>query len=336
MDFQIYDDIFNRDNYPAFKKNFLNNFKPLDDKACVCLSGKQYKDCCKKDIEEAIKNRKTNDEVINENLKQLYFQKNSKLISFKVEKKAVKKKNISYCSAEKVFGDCDFNNNNVHSHTLSRGNILSNLSDNGELIRFNDHTVIDADKISNQISDYYSDVSIDEASVTVSFCKTHDEELFADIEKDGNTEYLNTEIQNLEYSLKAITFDIYYKIMSILYMARLIEENKYIVCNPDGSASRYFTDYRNMVKALFELYPIMLKILNEIKDLKERKLDPKLKSICFKLPIQKVNFSLSEVIMLGNTPCFVNVINSLLLASTFGEISANNFTEVFPFCYLEY
>ena len=45
LDFQKYEDIFNRDNYPMFLTDL---FLPRDDKACVCLSGKQYKDCCKK------------------------------------------------------------------------------------------------------------------------------------------------------------------------------------------------------------------------------------------------------------------------------------------------
>ncbi|MHC6181049.1 SEC-C domain-containing protein [Clostridium sp. JNZ X4-2] len=313
MDFQKYDDIFNKDNYPEFEKIMISGevtYVPKDDKPCICLSGQKYKDCCKKDIDETKKNRKVKD--IKEELRQLYFQKDSKLISSKVEKKSVEKKNVSYCSACKIFGDCDTNNNNTRSHTLSRGNILQNLSGDGNdsVARFNDHKVADVENISDNISQYFTNVFIEDASVTVLFCKKHDVELFVDIETDGNTEYKKTDIQNLEYSLKAVSFDIYYKIMNISYMAKLINENRNVVYNYDGKYSSYFKDYYYAKKALFDIYPLMLKILSEIKDLKEKSVKPKLKSVCFELPVDKVNFSCSEVIYEWQTYCFVNVINS--------------------------
>lgn len=34
------------------------DFSPIDDKACVCLSGNLYKDCCKIEVDEAASNRK--------------------------------------------------------------------------------------------------------------------------------------------------------------------------------------------------------------------------------------------------------------------------------------
>ena len=313
MDFQKYDDIFNKYNYPEFKE-IINAEKvmyvPKDDKPCICLSGEKYKDCCKKDVDKAKKNRKV--KGVKEELERLYFQKDSKLISSKVENKSVEKKNISYCSACKIFGDCDTNHNNTRSHTLSKGNILKNLSGDGNDIVtcFNDHKVIDIEKIRNDINQYFTNVFIEDASVTVSFCKKHDVELFADIETDGNTEYKRSDIQNLEYSLKAVSFDIYYKIMNISYMSKLINENKNVVYNDDGKYSSYFNDYYYTQKSLFDIYPLMLKIISEIKDLKEKKVKPKLKSVYFELPVNKVNFSCSEVIYEWQTYCFINVINS--------------------------
>ena len=264
----------------------------------------------KKDVDEANKFRKANTELVQEELKQQYYKKDSKLLSYKVEDKSVNKKNIAYCSAKKVFGDCNNDNYMKHSHTLSRGNILRNLSCGDKLIRFNDHKMPDENTILKHILDYYSEVSIDDASVTVSFCKTHDEELFAAIEKDGNTDYLGTTIQNVEYSLKAITFDIYYKIMNIRYFAQLIEINKSIVYNPDGSQSKYFMDYHNAVETLFKLYPLMLKMLKELKQLIEQGIESELKTVYFELPVSMVNFALSEVIYLEDSICYVNVINS--------------------------
>ena len=329
MDFQKYDDVFNIDNYPEFESIIRSGeitYVPKDDKPCICLSGQKYKDCCKKDIEETKKNRKDKD--VKEELRQLYFQKDSKLISSKVEGKSVKKKNVSFCSAFKIFGNCDTDNNNRHSHTLSRGNILQNLSGDGNdsVTRFNDHKVADVENIKESINQYFTKVLIEDASVTVSFCKIHDRELFVDIETDGNTEYKKTDIQNLEYSLKAVSFDIYYKIMNISYMSKLINENRNVVYIYDGKYPSYFKDYNYAVKTLFDIYPLMLKILSEIKDLKEKNVKPKLKSVCFELPVDKVNFSCSEVINEWQTYCFINVINSkrpYIIISYYEEDSFN-------------
>ncbi|GGG73407.1 hypothetical protein [Paenibacillus radicis (ex Gao et al. 2016)] len=305
--FNTYEDFFNRDNYPKFS---AKSYLPIDEEVCVCLMGKQYKDCCKTKHKEAIKFRKENPGVIEEELDQFYLQKDSKLISSKVEKASVNKKNIAYCSAHEVFGDCDHGNHMRHSHTLTENNVLRNLSFGDKVIGFNDHKVPNEDALNKDISMFYSEIPIENASVTVSFCKKHDEELFADIEKDGNTDYSGTSIQNIEYSLKAITFDIYYKIMNIFYMAELIRNNKYAICSPDGSQSEYFRNYHHSVETLFRLYPLMLKMLNELKRLKTQEAESKLETIIFELPIERINLSLSEVIEYEDILCFVNVINS--------------------------
>lgn len=308
MDFQNYNDIFNEKNYPIFSCINDDLYIPKDEGACVCLSGKKYKDCCKDEINLALKHR-TKDNA-DESLDQLYNRNNGKMISNKVEKKSIDKKNISYCSAHKIYENCDNTNNNTRSHTMSRGNILKNLADNEKLVCFNDHKIPD-DNLIEKIDEYYLEKSIDDSSVTVSFCKKHDMDLFAEIETPGNTIYKNTDIENLEYALKSISFDIYYKLMSIRYMAELIIEEKNVAFRDEnGSVSRYFKDYHFNVITLFELYPHMLSILTEIKELKENNIKPKLKTVIFKLPSKKVNFSCSEVINHWNKDCFINVINS--------------------------
>lgn len=124
MDFQKYDDIFNKKNYPEFevttnpKKSILKerNYIPSKYKPCVCLSGRKYKFCCEKDIKTNKKNRKVKN--VKEQFRKLYFRENKKLISSKVEKKSVEKKNISYCSAVEIFPDCDIDNKNRHSQDI--------------------------------------------------------------------------------------------------------------------------------------------------------------------------------------------------------------------------
>lgn len=288
---------------------------PIDDKACVCLSGNFYKDCCKKEVEAAESNRKKGFEA-DELLENLYSKKDRKLLSSIVEDKSLNKKNISYCSAFKVFGNCDNENSMRRSHTMSAGTVLKNLSDDDKIIRFNDHKMImmankDCETLKNEILEHgYSEEKIRNASVTVSFCKKHDRDLFSAIETDGNSDYSGSNIQNLEYALKAITFDLYYKIMNIRYMSELIKESKYVVFNPDGSKSTFLNDYNNLVDTLFDLYPLMLKMLEELKLLKEKDVEPELETVFFELPLNKVNFSLSEIMYIEDTICYTNVINA--------------------------
>ncbi|NFN19471.1 SEC-C domain-containing protein [Clostridium botulinum] len=308
MDFQKYDEIFNKKNYPLFiQKNGI--YLPKDDGKCICLSGKKYKDCCKQEVVIAL--NKENQQCDITELKEIYYKAKKKLLSYRVVNKAINKKNISYCSAEKVFGNCS-DDKNVKSHTMSRGNVLTNLAGikNGSVIAFNDHKVFEADKIKNEINLYYEYICLNNASLTVSFCKKHDKELFFNIETDGHNEYKNSPIQNLEYALKAVTFDIYYKIENIQYMSLLIKETKKVLSSYKGEKSLLLQDYHITVKELFKLFPMMLMILQEIKDLKQNGIMPKLKTTCFNLPMQKVNISCSEVIPEDKQYYFINVINS--------------------------
>lgn len=308
MDFQEYDKIFNKKNYPLFiEKNGI--YLPEDNGQCICLSGKKYKDCCKKEVDIALSKENQQNDITE--LEKIYYKVKKKLLSYKVVDKAINKKNISYCSAKEVFGNCA-NGENVKSHTMSCGNVLTNLAGNGNnsVIAFNDHKVSCIDKIGDEINLYYEEVYLNKASLTVSFCKEHDRELFSDIETDGHNEYKNSPIENLEYALKAVTFDIYYKIENIHYMSLLVQETKNILSPYKGEKSSFLQNYSILVEELFKLYPIMITILKEIKDLKQNGRTSKLKTICFNLPMQKVNISCSEVIPEDKQYYFINVINS--------------------------
>src|SRR5699024_6727843 len=262
--FQNYDMIFDRSYYPDFEIH-QGTYIPKDSKPCICLSKEHYENCCKSKIEEAINLRKTNPEEACKKLIDQYNRKNKKLLSFRTEEKSISKKNISYCAAQNIFGDCD-NHKIRHSHTLAKGNVLKHLKNKGGLIRFNDHIILNEDKINaKSFDEHFEIVKDNKASVTVSFCKKHDEELFAHIEKDGNETFENSIIQNLEYSLKAITFEIYYKIMNIKYLSNLVKENKLVVTKSDGSFNNFFEDYYNNVEEIFKLYPIMIDLLRECK-----------------------------------------------------------------------
>ncbi|ULO04814.1 hypothetical protein H1230_16845 [Paenibacillus sp. 19GGS1-52] len=59
-----------------------------------------------------------------------------------------------------------------------------------------------------------------------------------------------------------------------------------------------------------DLYPLMLKILVELKLIIENGVEPELITVSFELPLNKVNFSLSEIMVIEGTICYTNVINA--------------------------
>ncbi len=304
MNFQKFDEIFNRKNYPVFNENYL----PMDDYPCICLSGEKYRNCCKKDVEEALQHE--NGEKECEELKKKYCKNTKKLISTKIVNKAINKKNISYCLAEKVFGNCNACNN-VKSHTLAKGSILSNLADNNNvLIAFNDHQMIDKKLFDDNIDAYYMDVSIDDASLAVSYCKDHDRDLFLEIEADGKNQYSHTKIQNLEYALKSISFQVYYNLENIKYLAELIKTSKNVLGSYKGIESKLLMNYSVLVDELFQLYSLSQMILEDIKEYRQRGKISKLKTEYFKLPCKKINISCSEVIEEQSINYFINIVNA--------------------------
>ena len=146
---------------------------------------------------------------------------------------------------------------------------------------------------------------VDKASITVSFCKTHDELLFEDIEKDGCKEYTQTEIQNLEYALKAITFEIYDIAFEIDYLAELVKENVDVVYD-SPNYSRYFEDYEIKLSLMEPYLELANRLIYDIKQMKESGVSSKIVTKYISLKYNRVEYSLSEII----DGCLVNVINA--------------------------
>lgn len=289
--------IFDMNIYPEFDENHC----PKDTKPCVCLSGKMYKICCKNKIEK--RNKKYNIEIDDE-LTSLYERKYSKLTSRKTFKKDIIKKNLSYCLACNIYGNCS-QESNRYSHTLSKGVVLKKLcnGDNNYVKQIDDHVMID-----DKNMDYdqrFKDVDINKASITVSFCKTHDELLFEDIEKDGCKEYIQSGIQNLEYALKAIAFEIYDVVFSIDYLAALVKENANVVYDT-SYYSRFFIDYEQKLSLMKPYLELANRLIYDIKQMKEKGVSSKLVTMCIPLKYNRIEYSLSEVI----DGCLVNVINA--------------------------
>ena len=153
-------------------------------------------------------------------------------------------------------------------------------------------------------------MKLEDASLTVSFCKDHDRELFLEIETDGKCNYSNTGIENLEYALKAISFQIYYYIENVRYLSELIKTSKNVLGSCNGCKSDLLKQYSICVDELFRLYPLSQRIIEEIKNFKQGKMDIKLKTVYIKLPCKKINISCSEVIEEQGIYYFINVVNA--------------------------
>lgn len=295
---KTYSEIFDMNNYPRFD----GKHRPKDTGPCICLSGKVYKECCKDKIEESKKNK---DNIgIDDGLNSLYGRKYSKLTSRKVYKKDIIKKNFSYCLACNIYGNCS-KDSIRYTHTLSKGVVLKNLcnGDNNYVKQIDDYIMIN--DTNKKFDERFNDVDVDKASITVSFCKTHDELLFEDIEKDGCKEYVQSEIQNLEYALKAITFEIYDIAFEIDYLAELVKENVDVVYD-SPNYSRYFEDYEIKLSLMEPYLELANRLIYDIKQMKESGVSSKLVTKCISLKYNRVEYSLSEII----DGCLVNVINA--------------------------
>lgn len=303
-----YDNLFDLKKYPRFP---AHGFEPTDDGPCLCLSGEKYINCCKSKISESkiLKMRGDYDDGLDE----LFGGKESKLPSRKLAAKVIKKKKLGYCMASDIFQDCSCMNNSTeadirYSHTLSRGFVLKNLcnSNNDMVTYINDHIMLNDKTI--ELSDRFSEIPIKEASVTTSFCKKHDDYLFEDIEKDDKRAFTgNSFIQNIEYALKAVTFEMFEAVMYIYYLASLVEQNPNVVYDNDGK-SRYLVDYCTKLIRLFEMKLLSDRIISEIKAYKDTGVESKLETIAVRIKKHsRVEYSLAEVF---EDDYFLNVVNA--------------------------
>lgn len=282
-----YNNIFNWDRYPKFGKDK----RPKEDGPCICLSGEKYCLCCQNLVEKNKTNRKQ--------LVKLYERKEKKLVSKKVYKSQVEKKGTAYCLI------CNDEKEIRFSHTLSKGIVLKNLCNNqndyvkciDEHIMINDNTT--------PFEERFKDIDIDDASVTVSFCKVHDDEIFGDIENANNKYIIGCQLQNLEYALKAVTYELYSIILEIEYLAALLKED-YAVVYDTPNKSQFFEDYAIKVELLDKYVYFANQLICDIYDEKEGKRTSKLQTLAIQLDYNRVEFSLAEIFDM----CMVNVINA--------------------------
>lgn len=174
----------------GFKSKYV-----LDDEICLCGSNRKYKECCKF----------KNDVKVNEKEKIVEIQKmftNKKYLLktclFPGEKKCTKK--------------------SIHAHALQNNRILSLISEKDHVIILNRKKkpmVIDVGRNEKEVIYLFDKESVNKATAYDSFCKEHDDKVFAPIEKQGCDFNKDNDEQKYIYAYKAFIFE-YYKELATL------------------------------------------------------------------------------------------------------------------------
>ena len=166
----------------------FNKFRIADKELCPCNSGKQYKDCCK------IKSAKT-------------FHNNNEALHFTGQ--LMKKSKSRFCLYE---GCTQKGKNIIKAHALQENRILKKLAVNGNVKMQDftqDPTILEIKPGKPEPFYFLTDVSIKTATTATCFCKTHDDALFAKIEKSQYDLQTLDDEQLFLFAYKTFSFELY-------------------------------------------------------------------------------------------------------------------------------
>ncbi|KXU05649.1 hypothetical protein [Streptococcus oralis] len=308
INFRDYFSIFNRKQYPNFK-SFSEDILLDETGPCLCLSGKIFNDCCRKKREEAfslpeIERKKRLSEFYQLFLyeKDHHIAPPSNSVIFEKESRG-KKKRIKYCTAKKVYSkDCEDLIKNAH--TLSRGNNFKSLTDENSVYTFNEHVPIIFWNIDKIDSCYINQKVENQASAYPMYCDKHDTLIFKEIEQAGKSPFKNTYIENIEYAIKSCSFELYYKVLNLKYLANMFEQE------PLVSDNSFIDHYFLTQKSMFETNKVSNKLLDLHKrySRKEYKFK-KFKTVVIDIPSKKIECILSEMMEVDGINVFINMIN---------------------------
>lgn len=166
----------------------FNKFRIADKELCPCNSGKQYKDCCKS------KAAKT-------------FHNNNEALHFTGQ--LMKKSKSRFCLYE---GCTQKGKNIIKAHALQENRILKKLAVNGNVKMQDftqDPTILEIKPGKPEPFYFLTDVSIKTATTATCFCKTHDDALFAKIEKSQYDLQTLDDEQLFLFAYKTFSFELY-------------------------------------------------------------------------------------------------------------------------------
>lgn len=307
----------------------MNQFEIPSDSKCICLSGKLYKNCCKAYVDSL--NETTRDyETISKKIGLKKFQ-NAKqridkrsapnLLGEKIEKRARKK--LSFCFVRELFEEDNISMNCspkiIKAHTIAEKNLKKLQTETEELYTFNDHAFVEEFDIEH-VDLFYKKINPTTASKYTMFCGNHDNLIFSDIENDNKVFFKKEKeyIEALEYSIKAASFELYYKLLQIFYLAEYFIDSKEI----------YNSDFIRAYKSEIDYYCVFKKYLKRLLiDYKEYttygKINMNFKYDIRHLQTSKIGFSLSECMTDDyDEVVFVNVFNNenaYVVLSTYGD-----------------
>lgn len=171
----------------------FKKFRIAGTELCPCNSGKKYKDCCRR------KAAKT-------------FHNNNEALHFIGQQ--MKKSKSKFCLYE---GCTQKEKGIIKAHALQENRILSKLADNGKVIMQDfskDPVVCEIKKGQPEPFYFLTEISISTATTATCFCKTHDDKLFAKIEKKQfDLQTLDNE-QRFLFAYKTFSFELYTQIVA--------------------------------------------------------------------------------------------------------------------------
>lgn len=166
----------------------FNKFRIGDKELCPCNSGKKYKNCCKGKAPKIFHN---NDEAIHFTGQQM------------------KKSKSKFCLYE---GCTQKGKSIIKAHALQENRILSTLAENGNVIMQDftqNPTILEITPGKPEPFYFLTEVAITKATTATCFCKTHDDALFAKIEKPQyDLQTLDSE-QLFLFAYKTFSFELY-------------------------------------------------------------------------------------------------------------------------------
>lgn len=169
-----------------FKKFRIANQEP-----CPCNSGKLYNSCCKS------KAAKT-------------FHNNNEALHFTGQ--LMKKSKSRFC----LYDGCNAKGKNIiKAHALQENRILNRLAVNGNVKMQDftqDPTILEIKHGKPEPFYFLTDVAIKTATTATCFCKTHDDKLFAKIEKPQYDLQVLDDEQLFLFAYKTFSFELYTEI----------------------------------------------------------------------------------------------------------------------------
>lgn len=166
----------------------FNKIRISGKELCPCNSGKKYRDCCK---DKAAK----------------IFHNNQEALHFTGQQ--MKKSKGKFC----LYDGCTQKGKNIiKAHALQENRILNKLAKNGKVIMQDftqDPTILEITPGKPEPFYFLTDVAIKTATTATCFCKTHDDALFAKIEKAQYDLQTLDDEQLFLFAYKTFSFELY-------------------------------------------------------------------------------------------------------------------------------